>query len=368
MADLHEQAAVNDLPSSHEAAAGTRSLTVEAIHAHVGGELSGDAAVPITGVNSLEAAGPGEITFAENPAQANTVRESHAAAIIVPLAFPSLAGRALLRVEHPRLAFLKVMYLFQPAASPPAGVHRKAVVAPDAGLGDEVTIRECAVVRSRAKIGRGTVIESGAHIGEGVSIGEHCVIGPNVVITRGCRLGNRVILHGGVVIGADGFGYVWAEGRHLKIPQLGNVVIEDDVELGANVCVDRATFGSTLIKRGTKVDNLVQIAHNDVIGEDVTISGQVGLAGSVRVGNRVVFAGQAGVADHVTIGDDVKVGAQSGILKDVPSGETVWGLPARNIRRIKRELAALALLPDLIKRLSRMTTPRSRPTRHHQKK
>ena len=293
------------------------SYTVREIQAHIGGELSGDPETVIAGINSLEFAQPGELTFADRNKYAAQVRQSRASAAIVPLGFPVVGGRTLLRVDNPRLAFFKVIHLFQPKTALQTGVHRQAVVAPDAELGDGVTIRECAVIRSRARIGRETVIESGAHIGEGVSIGEQCFIGPNVVIRRGCRIGNRVIIHGGTVIGADGFGYVWSEGRHVKIPQLGNVVIEDDVELGANVCVDRATLGSTIIGRGTKVDNLVQIAHNDVIGEHVIMSGQVGLAGSVRVGNRAMFGGQAGVADHLTIGDDARIGAGSGVIKDV---------------------------------------------------
>jgi UDP-3-O-[3-hydroxymyristoyl] glucosamine N-acyltransferase len=329
------------------------SLTVRSIQAHIGATLSGDAEAVIVGVNALEAAQPGELTFAESHKYLAQVRQSRASAVIVSPTFPAIEGRTLLRVDNPRLAFVSVMYLFQrkPAAS--TGIHRQAVVAPDAELGEGVTIRECAVIRSLARIGPGTMIESGAHIGEGVSIGEHCFIGPNVVVMQGSQIGNRVIIHGGTVIGADGFGYVWTEGRHLKIPQLGRVIIEDDVELGANVCVDRATFGSTIIRRGTKVDNLVQIAHNDVVGEDVIIAGQVGLAGSVQVGDRAMFGGQAGVADHITIGDDTRFGAATTVFKDVPSGEAMWGTPARPLRRVKRELAALALLPKLIKQLNR---------------
>jgi UDP-3-O-[3-hydroxymyristoyl] glucosamine N-acyltransferase len=336
------------------------SYTLREIQAHIGGELCGDPETLIVGFNGLEYAYLGELTFAENERYVAQARQSRASAIIVTRKFPAIAGRVLLRVENPRLAFLNVIALFQSQAKPRPGIHRQAVVAPDAELGEGVAIGECAVVRSRARIGRETVVESGVHIGEGASIGERCVIGPNVVIMRGCRIGNRVIIHGGTVIGADGFGYVWAEGRHLKIPQLGNVVIEDDVELGANVCVDRATFGSTIIKRGTKIDNLVQIAHNDVIGEHVTISGQAGLAGSVKVGDRVAFGGQVGVADHVTIGDDARLGAGSGVIKDVRPGETVWWFPARPIKRVKEELAALGLLPELLKQLRRSKEKRPR--------
>ena len=225
--------------------------TLRAIQMHVGGTVDGNADAAIVGVNALELAQPGELTFAESPKYAPHVQESRASAFIVPPAFPAVTGRTFLRVENPRTAFLKALSLFQAERPQGSGVHRLAAVAPDAELGGDVTIREFAVIRSRARIGHGTTIESGVHIGEGVSIGDQCFIGPNVVVMRGCRIGHRVILHGGTVIGTDGFGYVWMDGRHQKIPQLGTVVIEDDVELGANVCVDRATFGSTIIKRGT---------------------------------------------------------------------------------------------------------------------
>ena len=340
----------------------SKTLPLRAIQAQVGGELIGNPELLITGVNALELAGPGELSFADSERYALKVRQTRASAIILPKSFPSVPGRTVLRVENPRLAFFQVLSAFHvPPVSKP-GIHRSAVVAPDAELGPEVTVGECAVIRSRARIGARTVIESGVHIGEGVEIGESSWIGPNVVIAHGCRLGRRVILHGGVVIGADGFGYFWMDGRHVKIPQIGNVVIEDDLELGANVCVDRGTFGSTLIKRGTKVDNLVQIAHNDIIGEHVIMSGQVGLAGSVTVGDRAMFGGQAGVADHLKIGADARVGAKSAVIHDVRSGEMVWGYPARPIREVKRQLAALAFLPDLLKQFKKSGgSPPARP-------
>ncbi|MBI4003550.1 MAG: UDP-3-O-(3-hydroxymyristoyl)glucosamine N-acyltransferase, partial [Candidatus Omnitrophica bacterium] len=313
------------------------TYTLQAIQSRVGGTVDGDPATRITGVNALELARPGELSFAEQEKLLPEVERTRAAAVIVPPSFPKIAGRTLLRVENPRLAFVKIIYLFQRSAVSAPGVHRNAVVSPEAQLGEGVTIAECAVIRPNARIGSGTVIESGVHIGEGVTIGEDCVVGPNVVIRYGCSIGDRVIIHGGTVIGADGFGYVWTEGRYLKIPQVGNVIIEDDVELGANVCVDRATFGSTIIKRGTKIDNLVQIAHNDVIGEHVTMSGQVGLAGSVTVGDHAAFGGKAGVVDHVKIGERAQVGAASVVTKSVAPGEVVWGYPARPIKEIKQE-------------------------------
>ena len=343
-----------------QAAPRTR-YTLHALQAQVGGVLTGDLETIIDGVNALESASPTELTFAENEKYVPHVRQTRAAAIMVSPTFPEIEGRRLWRVDHPRLAFTHLIPLFAPKIDMNHGIDRHAVVAPDAILGEGVTIRECAVVRSRASIGRGTFIDSGVHIGEDVSIGDACIIGPNVVIRYGTRIGHRVTIHGGTVIGADGFGYLWTGEQYVKIPQLGNVIIEDDVELGANVCVDRATFGSTIIKRGTKIDNLVQIAHNDVIGEHVTMSGQVGLAGSVRVGDRVVFGGQAGVVDHLTIGDDARIGAGSIVIKNVPPGQTVWWFPARPIKRIKEELAALAFLPRLIKERHRHIRKTTRP-------
>ncbi|MBI3319027.1 MAG: UDP-3-O-(3-hydroxymyristoyl)glucosamine N-acyltransferase [Candidatus Omnitrophica bacterium] len=332
--------------------------TLRMIATEVQGELAGDGEERISGINALETAQPGELSFAEHPKYLSQVRQTQASAVIVTKQFPALSGKNLLRVANPRQAFVKVMYLFQTTPDS-GGIHPSAVVSPRATLAGDVTVGECAVIRDEARIGRGTRIESGVHVGQRVVIGQDCFIGPNVVLMHGTRLGDRVRIHGGTVIGGDGFGYVWTDGRHMKIPQLGHVVIEDDVEIGCNVCVDRAMFGSTLIRRGTKIDNLVQIAHNDSIGEDVIMAGQVGLSGSVTVGNRVMFGGQSGVVDHVTIGDDARIGAATPVTKAVRSGQIVWGFPARPIQRVKRELASLALLPRLIQQVKALSRQRS---------
>ena len=330
------------------------SYTLHAIHERIGGKLSGHGDALITGVNALDNAQPGEITFAEHPRFVSHVRATHASAVLVPAQFPALPDKNLVHVANPRLAFVQVMELFHVPPAELPGMHPTAVVSPQATVGPTVTVGECAVIRAGAVIGDGTVVGAGAYIESDVRTGTRCVIGPHVVLRQGTRLGHRVMIHSGSVVGDDGFGYVWAGERYVKIPQLGNVIIEDDVEIGTNVCVDRAMFGSTIIRRGTKIDNLVQIAHNDVIGEDVMITGQVGLSGSVHVGNRVVFGGQAGVADHVTIGHGARIGAGTPVIKNVKAGETIWGFPGHAVREAKREIASLTYLPALLGKFRRL--------------
>ena len=324
------------------------SYTLEAVQALFGGEICGKRDLILEGVNSLEGAKSTELVFADHERYLQNVIETKACAVVVPKNFPEVSGKTFLRVDQPRSVFVQVMGLFaQPYPTHLRGIHASALVASYTELGEDVTIRENAVIRA-ARIGQKTIIESGVHVGSEVSIGEQCFIGPNVVIMDKIKIGNRVTIHGGAVIGGDGFGYVWDKNQHRKVPQVGNVVIEDDVEIGCNSCVDRAMFGSTIIRRGTKIDNLVQIAHNDSIGEDVIITGQVGIAGSVIVGSRVMFGGQSAVMDHITIGDDVRVGAGSLVIKDITKSESVWGFPARPARRVKREMASLGRLPELL--------------------
>jgi UDP-3-O-[3-hydroxymyristoyl] glucosamine N-acyltransferase len=316
-----------------------------------GGTIHGDASAFITGVGSLETAANGDITFAEKPGHLERVQASQATAVIVAENFPTIPGKNLLRVINPRQTFIRILGLFDSQRSYTPGVHPSAVVAVSADVGGRVTVCEHVVIRDEVHIGRGTVIESGAHIGRGVIIGEDCWIGPNVTLLHSVRLGNRVKVHAGAVIGGDGFGYLWMDNQHAKVPSFGSVNVDDDVEIGCNVCIDKATFGNTHIRRGAKIDNLVQIAHNNDIGEDVIIVSQVGLSGSVRVGKHATLAGQVGVADHIKIGDGATVAAASGVSKDVKPGEVVWGYPARPIQKAWRELASLARLPRLMRRL-----------------
>ncbi len=328
--------------------------TLEEIAALIKGRVIGDGGTAIRGINNVEAVGEGELTFAEDARHLLLAVQSRASAVIVPPDVRELSGKSGISVGNPKLAFALILDIFHPAVLPSAGVHASAVLGQNVHLGDGVAVRAHAVIGNDVSIGAGTVIESGVHLGDGATIGEQCYVAPNVVIYRQTVIGNRVRIHGGTVIGGDGFGYVVHEGRQVKIPQVGNVVIEDDVEIGCNVCVDRATIGSTLIKRGTKIDNLVQIGHNDRIGEHVSISGQVGFSGSVTVGNRAVFGGKAGVTDHLRIGDGARIGAASVVTKDVPPGEMVWGFPAGPIAQVKQQLIALRRLPEWFEKVSEL--------------
>ena len=327
--------------------------TLRDIAQQLRGQVIGDGAVAIRGVNGLDRAQAGDITFIDDAKRLPQALASKASAIVLPAIIPvsHLEGRPGIAVANPKLAFAQLLTLFHPTPAAQPGIHPSAVLGKGVTLGEEVAVRANVTLGDRVQIGRGSVIEPGAFIGDETVIGEQVWIGPNVVIYDHMRIGNRVRLHGGVVIGADGFGYVFDQGRYVKVPQVGNVVIEDDVELGANVCVDRATLGSTVVGQGTKVDNLVQIAHNDQIGRHVIFSGQVGLAGTVKVGDYCVFGGKVGVGDHLTIGERVQAGGGTIILQNVDAGQIIWGWPARPMAEAKEQFAAVGRLPNLLKRV-----------------
>ncbi len=326
-------------------------VTLRELGDRFGGTVAGHADTIITGVGSLETASTGDIAFAERGRYHGRVASSRAAAIVVPEDFPPVPDKILWRVARPRETFVRILGLFYTEANDRTGIHASAVIAADAALGEAVTVCEHAVIRDQVRIGRATMIESNVHIGAHVEIGEDCWIGPNASLLHGVRLGNRVRIHAGAVIGGDGFGYQWIDDRQTKVPSFGSVQIDDDVEIGCNACIDRATFGVTRVRRGAKIDNLVQVAHNNDIGEDAIIVSQVGLSGTVKVGKRATLAGQVGVADHVSIGDGSTVAAASGVSKNVAPGEIVWGFPARPIQRAWRELASLARLPEALRKL-----------------
>ena len=325
-------------------------LTVGDLAKHLGGELDGSGDAEVKGISPVNQVKAGDVTFAENEKYFAFAEQSPAAAIIVPLEIKK-STKPLIRIKNPKVALAKILAMFFPPAKYAAGVHPTAFVGNNVKLGKDVHIGPNAVVKDGATIGDRTAIDAGAVIGLDSVIGTDCLIHSNATIYHKVRIGNRVIIHSGTVVGSDGFGYVWDDKTRLKVPQVGTVIIEDDVEIGANAAIDRATIGITLIKRGTKIDNLVQIGHNVVIGENGTVCGLVGVAGSCTIGNNVTLAGQVGMADHIKIGDNVTVGAQSGVKDDLPPGHVYLGSPAVPASTAARQYAVWGRLPELSKRV-----------------
>jgi UDP-3-O-[3-hydroxymyristoyl] glucosamine N-acyltransferase len=327
-------------------------LTARDIARLVGGELSGDPNQLLSGLAGLREATPGDVSFLASPKYQAAVKASRAGALIVARDLVVDFDGAIIRVDNPSEAFADLVR--QVAAPPvifPPGVHPTAVVAASARLGKDVSIQPHAVIEDRAVIGQRTVIGAGTYIGHESRIGADCRFYANVSLRERTVVGDRVILHSGVVLGADGFGYEAVNGIHKKIPQVGNVEIGDDVEIGANSAVDRGRFGRTRIGQGTKIDNLVQIGHNCVVGEHCIICGLVGIAGSTIIGNHVTLAGQVGVAGHLTIGDKSIIMAQAGVTKDVPAGSVMLGAPAVPHKEFKRMNAVIQRLPEILAKL-----------------
>ena len=333
------------------------SMTVADIAARLGEVVvEGDGSTAIHGVAGVRDGGPGDIAFVSQVRYAADAAASRVSALIVAKDWNRPASCVLIRVEKPEVAFAQVALWFAPPAIKRApGVHPTAVVAHDAKLGRDVHVGPLVVIESGASIGDRTVILAQCHIGQGVIIGQDGLIYPQVSIREYCQLGHRVIVHNGTVIGSDGFGYdVDKQGVRHKIPQIGIVVIGDDVELGANVTIDRARFGKTRIGNGVKVDNLVQIAHNVVVGENAVIVAQAGVAGSTMIGTKAVLAGQAGVAGHLVVGDGAVVGAQAGVTKDVAPGAYVTGYPAAPHKEAAEMHAHINRLPQLKARVAEL--------------
>lgn len=314
----------------------------------VGGEVVGDPDLEIQGVSGIEDAQPGSITLIASAKALAVARESRAAAFVMPNSLPDIQ-RPGIRVNIPRLAFAQIVEAFFPKKRPAGGVHPTAVVGEGCKIGEEVFIGAKVVIGNGVTIGDGTVIKSGVIIEDDVVIGEETLIFPNAVLLERTIIGNRVVVNAGAIIGSEGFGFVTVNGRHHKVPQIGNVVIEDDVEIGANVAIDRATLGTTRIKRGTKLDNLIQIGHNVVLGEDNILAGMSGIAGSAHTGDRVTLAGQAGVVGHIHIGSDSVVMARGMVINSLPSNSIVSGTPARAHSDDMRIQAAAGKLPEMLK-------------------
>jgi UDP-3-O-[3-hydroxymyristoyl] glucosamine N-acyltransferase len=324
------------------------SKTLQDLAEYLGGTLQGDPSLAISGLGSLDDAVEGQITFLANPRYAAKVATTRASAVVLPPGGES-HGRAAIIVVSPYLAFAKLLTLFHVRRPEARGVMAGAFLGENVTLGDDVTVYPGAVVGSGVTIGSRCIIHPGAVLYDNVVIGDDTVIHANVSIREGCRVGSRVIIHNGTVIGADGFGYAPDGDGWYKIPQVGIVIIEDDVEIGANSAVDRAALAVTRIGRGTKIDNLVQIAHNCQLGENCMIVSQVGIAGSARLGRHVTIGGQAGLAGHITIGDNVMVGGGSGVTGDVSAGSIISGLPAFPHRDWLRASMTYPKLPEMRK-------------------
>lgn len=324
--------------------------TLAELAALVGGEVLGDPSIEITGISSPELAGSRDITFIVNARHEPRLQATQAAAVMVPEA---RLGGGLPKIVVPGvyLAYARVAALLHPSKPEGRGVAPDAWVHPEARVGEDVTVYPFVWIGRGARIGDRVTLYPMVCVGEGCEIGEDSVLYPGVVVYPGCSLGRRVVIHAGTVIGSDGFGYARDGSRCVKIPQLGTVRIEDDVEIGANAAVDRASFGTTWIQRGVKMDNLVQVGHNVTVGEDAVLAGQVGLAGSVQVGRAVVLAGQVGVANHVRIGEGAMVGSKSGVAQDVPPGGLVSGIPAIPHRIWLRSSHAFSRLPELVRKV-----------------
>lgn len=328
--------------------------TLREIADFLGGELVGDPKTLISGISGIKEAREGEITFLANPRYLSLMKETRASAVITSKEIKE-ASRPIIRTENPSLAFAKLISLLAPCEiKHPKGIHPTAILAKSLSLGRDVAVGPYAVIEDGVSIGDRTIIYSGCYIGSQSKIGAESIIYPNVSIRERVSIGSRVIIHGGTVIGSDGFGFATIEGLHHKIPQIGTVEIHDDVEIGANVTIDRARFEKTVIGRGTKIDNLVQIAHNVVIGENCIVVAQAGISGSTVLGNNVVLAGQVGLVGHINIGDNAVIMAQSGVSKSVPPGTLMWGFPAKPANIAKRVNACVQNLPKLYETIKEM--------------
>ena len=320
----------------------------------IGAIVDGDASIEITGLAKIEEAQSGQLSFIANPKYIKHVETTQASAVLVDEDFPA-SDVTLLRIKNPYFAFLKLAKRFyQQAPQIDKGVHESAVIGKGAVLGTDVAVGPFVFIGKDCQIGDNAIIFPGVFIGDHCKIGNNCLIYSNVSIREQCRVGNNCIIHPGAVIGSDGFGYAFEDGRYHKLPQMGNVVIEDDVEIGANVAIDRATMGETRIGQGTKLDNLIQIAHNVEIGKHTAVAAQVGISGSTKVGNWVMIGGQAGLVGHIKLNDKAKIGAQAGVTKSVDEDQFVTGYPARPFRTEMREQASLARLPELLRQFRQL--------------
>ncbi len=330
------------------------TFTAAQLAERLGGQVVGDSALKLNGFAPADSAKPGELTFAENESYFARAENSSAAAILVAEDYGENGRKTQIRVPNARTAFAQVLPLFFPEPPFPPGQHPTAVISASAQIDPTAHIGPGCVVGERARIGPGVVLQARDFVGDDCVLGEGVRLFPQVTLYPRSILGKRVRIHAGTVIGADGFGYVFDQGQHRKVPQVGQVILHDDVEVGANVAIDRAALGATVIGKGTKIDNLVQIAHNVTIGEHCIIVAQVGIAGSTKIGSFTTIAGQVGIAGHLRIGDRVTIAAQSGVMNHIPEGQKWMGTPAHPDRITKRQWLAADRLPELLRRVGEL--------------
>lgn len=324
------------------------SMSIALLAERLGGRLEGDGSAVIEGMAGLREAGPGDVSFLANPKYASAVADTRAAAVIVAEGWSGTARCAIIRVKNPDSAFAKVAEIYGPKPIPfKPGIHESAVVASDAVIGKDAYIGPNCVVEPGAKIGARTVLVANVYIGHSTVIGEDGKLYPSVSVRESVKIGDRVIVQNGAVIGSDGFGFVREPGGWKKIPQLGIVEIGNDVEIGANVTIDRARFGKTVIENGVKLDNLIQIAHNVRVGENTAMAAQTGIAGSANIGKNCMFGGQSGASGHVTVGDNCMIGTKTGVVSDIEDKSYVMGFPAVPHGKFKRSHVALQQLPEM---------------------
>ena len=332
----------------------TRSIRLEELAKKLGAQLIGDKAVQIRGVNTIQDAGAEEVCFLSSEKHADKLKASRAGGVLTqkPIADCPMAQLVVANVDK---ALIAVMTTFAPALTRQKGIHPSAVVEPDAQLDPTVSVGPGVYIGHHVKIGARTVVGPNSSIGENTMIGVDSRLDANVAVYHNCKIGNFCILQANTTIGSTGFGYSFIDGRHQLIPHNGGVILEDGVEIGANTCVDRAKFGNTIIGAGTKIDNLVQIAHNVVIGKACLLAGGAGIAGSTRLGDGVIMAGGVGVIDNLTIGSGAIVGAMSLVLADVEAGKKVWGTPAMDLQDQLRSISLFQKLPELAKELKKLS-------------
>ena len=319
----------------------------------IGGELSGDGSRPVSNINGAREAGDKDLAFIFDDRYEKLIDESDAACLVIPKSLKGQYEKTVIRVDDPGTALKKILDFAMPDRIPhPKGVHASAVVSKASKLGSGVALGAYVVVEEGAVIGSGTVVYPFCYVGRNTRIGSKCVIYPNVTLRESITIGDRVVIHPGSVIGSDGFGYATDKnGSHIKIPQIGTVVIEDDVEIGSCVTIDRARFEKTVIGKGSKIDNLVQVAHNVILGPNCILAAQTGVSGSTELGRNVILGGQVGVADHLKLGDFVKAGAKTGISKSFPANTTLFWYPAKPAEKARDIIASIGLLPKLFGRV-----------------